>query len=101
LPILPDLLRYQVLAALQYSFTPDALYLRQTRQLQNLGKKRILEGGANSLDKQWIIILFYFCIKEISYLLITSKYESSMIHWKTDYRNIFFAQLYTAFLKNN
>jgi hypothetical protein len=36
-PILPDLLRYQVLAVLQYSVTPDALYLRQTRRLQNLG----------------------------------------------------------------
>ena len=36
-PILPDLLRYQVLAVLQYSVTPDALYLRQTRHLQNLG----------------------------------------------------------------
>ncbi len=29
--------RYQVLAVLQYSVTPDALYLRQTRHLQNLG----------------------------------------------------------------
>ena len=47
-PILPDLLRYQVLAVLQYSVTPDApeqrdfvgaqlAYLRQTRHLQNLG----------------------------------------------------------------
>ncbi len=36
-PILPDLLRYQALAVLQYSVTPDALYLRQTRHLQNLG----------------------------------------------------------------
>jgi hypothetical protein len=29
--------RYQVLAVLQYSVTPDVLYLRQTRHLQNLG----------------------------------------------------------------
>jgi len=34
---MPDLLRYQVIAVLQYSFTPDALYLRHLRQLQNLG----------------------------------------------------------------
>ena len=32
-----DLLRYQVIAVLQYSFTPDALYLQHLRQLQNLG----------------------------------------------------------------
>ena len=47
-PILLDILRYQMLAVLQYSFTPDApeqrdfagaqlAYLRQTRHLQNLG----------------------------------------------------------------
>jgi hypothetical protein len=37
LPILPDLLRYQMFAVLQYNFASDALYIRQTRQLQNLG----------------------------------------------------------------
>ncbi len=38
-PILPDLLRYSRCGGtvLQYSVTPDALYLRQTRHLQNLG----------------------------------------------------------------
>ena len=36
--MIPDLLRYQVIAVLQYSFTPDALYLRHHRQLQNLGE---------------------------------------------------------------
>jgi hypothetical protein len=35
---MPDLLRYQVIAVLQYSFTPDALYLQHLRQLQNLGR---------------------------------------------------------------
>ena len=43
-PILPDLLRYQVFAVLQYSFTPDALYLRQTQRLQNLGIKIFLRS---------------------------------------------------------
>ena len=38
--MMPDLLRYQVIAVLQYSFTPDALYLRHHRQLQNLGYSR-------------------------------------------------------------
>jgi hypothetical protein len=49
---MPDLLRYQVIAVLQYSFTPYApgrltllgwrasLYLRHPRQLQNLGEKK-------------------------------------------------------------
>ena len=31
-----DLLRYQVIAVLQYSVTPDALYLQHPRQLHNL-----------------------------------------------------------------
>jgi hypothetical protein len=34
---MPDLLRYQAIAVLQYSFTPDALFLRHPQQLQNLG----------------------------------------------------------------
>jgi hypothetical protein len=42
LPRIPDLLRYQVIAVLQYSFTPDALYLLHPRQLQNLGFKSFI-----------------------------------------------------------
>jgi len=37
-PILPDLLRYQALAVKCYSCALDALYLRQTRLLQNSGR---------------------------------------------------------------
>ena len=37
-------LRYQVFAVLQYSFTPDALYLWQTQRLQNLGIKIFLRS---------------------------------------------------------
>jgi hypothetical protein len=40
--MMPDLLRYQVFAVLQYSFTPDALCFRHPRQFQNLGN---LNGG--------------------------------------------------------
>jgi len=44
-PILPDLLCYSRRGGtvLQYSVTPDALYLRQTRHLQNLGNKGKIE----------------------------------------------------------
>jgi len=41
---MPDLLRYQVIAVLQYSFTPDALYLRHPRQLQDLGFKTKIDN---------------------------------------------------------
>jgi len=44
LPRMPDLLRYQVIAVLQYSFTPDALYLRHPRQLQDLGFKTKIDN---------------------------------------------------------
>jgi hypothetical protein len=37
-PILPNLLRYQLLAVKYYSCALDALYLWQTRRLQNPGK---------------------------------------------------------------
>jgi len=43
-PILPNLLRYQAVAVKCYSFALDALYLRQTRRLQNSGLYRLFVG---------------------------------------------------------
>jgi len=42
----PDLLRYRSVAVVHYSFTLDALHLRQMRQLHNLGlKQKICQFG--------------------------------------------------------
>jgi len=56
---MPDLLRYQALAVLQYSFTPDALYLRHPRQLQNLGEKLKLKVPHKiSRKANWMLFNF-------------------------------------------
>jgi hypothetical protein len=61
LPSLSDLLRYQMFAVLQYNFTSDALYFRQTRQLQNLG---IITFPFTGFNEKNIYILE---LSEISY----------------------------------